>query len=105
MHLPAYVCLCQARIHATKATSCVCVCVCVCRLAAIEIFRTFTPHEQRSPWFAILRAVLTTLACSDVIAFWQLVRAAPFVLACVLYSQFSMVQGQGMALAAKAYGK
>ncbi len=75
------------------------------KAAALELLRAMTDGERASPWFAVALAVLRALSSADVRAFWKLAKAAPYVLACVLYTQFSMVQAHGLALAAKAYGE
>lgn len=49
-------------------------------------------------------AVLGRLSLSDVIGFWRLAKAAPYVLACVLFTQMGQVMQQGLAFAAKAFG-
>ncbi len=49
-------------------------------------------------------ALLGRLSLSDIPGFWRLAKAAPYVLACVLYTQMGQVMQQALAFAAKAFG-
>jgi hypothetical protein len=73
--------------------------------AALEMLRSMSGQEVVSPWYQVMLTVLKCLALSNVRGFWRLAHAAPFVLACVLFSQMNMVQQHGLALAAKAFGE
>jgi hypothetical protein len=60
---------------------------------------------QASPWYQVMCATLNVLNLVDTRNFNRLFSAAPYILACVLFTQAPYILAYGVSFAAKAYGE
>lgn len=69
------------------------------------VLKTFSAEEMSGPWVRLLLTTLRLHAADDAVGFFRLMRAAPYLLACVLSAQIADMRVVGMRLAAAAYGE
>lgn len=68
------------------------------------VIKSCTPEEMASPWLPLVLALMRVHSAEDSVAYFRLLRACPYVLACVLATQANDMRLAGFRMAFAAYG-